>query len=107
MRRICFVVLLVIWWCRESSQDLSPVLRVTGVADSDKTGCYVVVLKKETNSSSFESVKMTLLELSKDSRLYGSVEKVAKAITISLNDSSLELVSLKAAHITHQFCVAV
>lgn len=79
-------------WFGLSSQELSPVLRASGVAAADKTGCYVVVLKKESNSSTFENVKSTLLELSKDSHLYGSVQNVVKAITITLNDSSLEMV---------------
>ena len=88
----CCVLLLCVWF-RLSRQELSPVLKASGVADSDKTGCYIVVLKKDSNSSVFENVRSTLLELSKDSHLYGSVQNVAKAITITLNDSNLETVS--------------
>lgn len=87
------MLLLLCGWFGLSSEELSPVLRATGVAEEDKTGCYVVVLKKETNLSTFEDVQSTLLHLSKDSHLYGSVQKVVKAITIALNESSLDTVS--------------
>lgn len=90
----CFVLLLMLCGFGLSSQELSPVLSAIGVAEEDKTGCYVVVLKKEMNSSTFESVKSTLLELSKDSHLYGSIQNIAKAVTVTLNDSSLEIVSV-------------
>lgn len=67
--------------------------RAVGVAQSDKTGCYVVVLKNDSNGSTFDAVKSVLLDLSKDSRLYASVEKITKAITVAVNDSSLNIVS--------------
>lgn len=65
-----------------------------------KTGCFVVVMKRESNDSSFEAVQSKLLEVSTGSRLYGSIHNVAKAITVALNDSALDKVgsSLMYAH---------
>lgn len=80
-------------WQVLGRQELCPVLRADGVGQSDKTGCYVVVLKKQSNHSTFEQVKSRLLELSNDFYIYNSVEKIVKAVTVVLNDSSLETVS--------------
>lgn len=85
--------ILLCVFVRLSSQELSPVLRASDVADNEKTGCFVVVLKKDSNESTFKDVQSKLLDLSKDSHLYGSVQKVTKAITVTLNDSSLNMVS--------------
>ena len=104
--RYVLLVLLLYSKCRLSKQELCPVLKAVGVAENDKTGCYVVVLKKETNSSTFESMQSRLLELSKDAHLYGSVETVLKALTVTLNDSSLELVSLHCAVLVSCYCVS-
>ena len=73
---------------------MAPVLRASGEAQSEKTGCFVVVLKKETNSSVFEHVKSTLHSLSNDSRVYGSVQRVIKAITVALTEENLIAVSV-------------
>ena len=92
--RLCLVVLVCCGLLELTGQELSPVLRAAaGVADSEKTGCYVVVLKKGSNDSTFQSVQERLLDLSRDSRLYGSVRKVVKAVTVALNDSMLHKVS--------------
>ena len=90
--------MLILWcgWCHPSqaTQDLCPVLRAANdVPESDKTGCFVVVLRKETNDSIFEAIQSKLLNLSSTSRLYGSVKNVAKAITVALNESCLSMVS--------------
>ena len=89
------MLVLVVWHgCLQlSSQEPCPVLRAASdVSDTDKTGCFVVVLKKESNDSTFEALQSKLLELSKDAHLYGAVRNIAKALTVSLNDSSLEMV---------------
>lgn len=92
--RLCLLVLVCCGWLKLTCQELSPVLRAAaGVAESEKTGCYVVVLKKGSNYSTFQSVQERLLDLSSDSRLYGSVHKVVKAVTVALNDSMLDKVS--------------
>lgn len=88
------------WWCVlplmmmlpiPAYLELSPVLRA--VPGANKTGCFVVVLKKESNMSAFETVQSKLLDLSTDSRLYGSIHNVAMAITVALNASSIDTVS--------------
>ena len=87
------------WWCvplvmllpMPACLELSPVLRAA--AGVNKTGCFVVVLNKESNMSTFATVESKLLDLSTDSRLYGSIHNIAMAITVALNDSSIDKVS--------------
>ena len=89
------VSLLLLIWCGEyslsSAEGLCPVFRAS--TQSEKTGSYVVVLNKATNSSTFETVQSLLLELSTDSRISSSIQKVAKAITVTLTDANLDIVS--------------
>lgn len=88
------LLLLLVLCCRLlqlACLEPSPILRApSGI---EKTGCFVVVLKKESNDSKFEAIQSKLVDLSTDSRLYGSVRNVAKAITVALNDSTLDMVS--------------
>lgn len=94
--------MLVLLWLVPVSLELSPVLRAA--AEANKTGCFVVVLKKECNISTFETVQSKLLDLSTDSRLYGSIHNVVMAITVALNDSTLDLVSLGVVCVVVKVC---
>lgn len=85
------LLLLLLLCCSSASQEQCPVLRAA--AGLNKTGCFVIVLRRESNNSIFETVQSKLLDLSADSRLYGSIHNVAKAITVALNDSTLDIVS--------------
>ena len=85
------LVLVVCSLVTASSLEVSPVYRAA--AEVNKTGCFVVVLRKESNVSTFETVQSKLLALSTDSRLYGSIHHVVKAVTVALNDSAVEMVS--------------
>ena len=78
-----------------------PLLRAAAnVPASDKTGCYVVVLKRESNDSTFESIQSQLLDLSSDFQLHVSVKNIAKAITVALDEDNLDIVS----HLVSFFC---
>ena len=70
-----------------------PVLRVQGVSDDDKTGCYIVSLKKNTSHEKFQEILSRVVHMSDDAKVYGSVERVAKAFTVRLSDYSLNAVS--------------
>jgi len=90
-------IFVLCWACLGlSRQEWSPVIRAVGIAENDKTGCYVVVLKNSTDAT-FETMKSTLLGMSQDLRLHGAVKTVAKAITVMLNESALSTVSSTAA----------
>lgn len=86
------LILLCYSWLVSASLEPCPVLRAASGAN--KTGCFIVVLKKDSNASTFETVQSKLVNLSTDSRLYGSIHNIAMAITVALNDSTLDLVSL-------------
>lgn len=67
-----------------------PVLRVPREAPT--TGRYMVVLKEKTSVAEMQQVLTRILRMSDDSKVYGYVEKVAKAFTVKLSSYSLELV---------------
>ena len=73
-----------------------PLLRATGVAESDKTGCYIIVLNKTTSAEKFQNIQSRVVEMSEDAKVYGSVQRVAKAFTVKLSDTALESVSRTA-----------
>lgn len=70
-----------------------PLLRATGAAESEKTGCYIVVLNKSTTAENFTSILERVLKMSEDAKVYGSVQKVAKAFTVKLSEIAVETVS--------------
>jgi hypothetical protein len=70
-----------------------PLLRATGAAESDKTGCFIVVLNKATTAENFTYILDKVLEMSEDAKVYGSVQKIAKAFTVKLSEIAVEAVS--------------
>lgn len=70
-----------------------PLLRATGAAESDKTGCFIVVLNKATTAENFTNILNKVLEMSEDAKVYGSVQKIAKAFTVKLSEIAVETVS--------------
>lgn len=70
-----------------------PLLRATGAAESEKTGCYIVVLNKATTAENFTNILDKVLEMSEDAKVYGSVQKIAKAFTVKLSEIAIETVS--------------
>ena len=81
-----------------SMETKCPLLRATGSAESEKTGCYIVVLNKSTTAENFTSILNRVLEMSEDAKVYGSVQKVAKAFTVKLSEIAVETVSCKKNH---------
>lgn len=76
-----------------STETKCPLLRATGAAASEKTGCYIVALKKATTAENFTSILDQVLEMSEDAKVYGSVQKVTKAFTVKLSEIAVEAVS--------------
>ena len=71
-----------------------PVLRATGVSESEKSGCYIVSVNRATNMETFLDIQSRVVErMSEDGKLYGSVHRVTKAFTVKLSDEALETVS--------------
>ena len=83
--------LLCIYLLGVSGEEKCPLL--LAAAGVDTTGCYVVVLKEGSSSSTFELMESKLLNLSRDGRLYGSVQSITQAITVALSASAVEKVS--------------
>ena len=76
-----------------STETKCPLLRATGAAESEKTGCYIVVLNKATTAENFTNILDKVLEMSEDAKVYGSVQKIAKAFTVKLSEIAVEAVS--------------
>ena len=87
-----FVVLLFVQSVCNCSGTLSPVLMASGAADSDKTGCYMVVLKGDTAHERFMDIKSQVVSMTEDKKLHGSVEAVVKTFTVKLSDHALSIV---------------
>ena len=88
-----FIALLFVWSVCKCSGTLSPVLLSSGAADSDKTGCYIVVLKDDTTHERFIVIKSQVVSMTEDKELHGSVEAVVKAFTVKLPAQALFIVS--------------
>ena len=69
-------------------------LMASGAADSDKTGCFIVVLKEDTTHERFLAIKSQVVSMTEDEKLHGSVEAIVKAFTVKLSDHALSIVSV-------------
>lgn len=70
-----------------------PLLKATGASESERTGCYIIVLNSTTSPETFQDVQSKVIEMSEDAKIYGSVQKVIKAFTVNLSEIALEAVS--------------
>ena len=93
MSCLAFVALLFVQHVCNCSGTLSPILLARGAADSDKTSCYIVVLKDGTTHERFMAIKSQVVSMTEDKQLHGSVEAVVKAFTVKLSDRALSTVS--------------
>lgn len=75
-----------------SAHGSCPVLRATGASASEKTGCFIIVLNKTTTAEKFQDVLSKVVNMSEDAKVYGSVQRIAKAFTIKLSEIALEAV---------------
>ena len=87
------VVLLLTLTVSATSATLSPLLMATRAAESEKTGCYIVVLKEDTILERFQNIISEVVPMSMDTKLHGSVQRIAKAFTVKLSDHALNIVS--------------
>ena len=60
---------------------------------AERTGCYIVVLKKATSAEEFQSVRNRVVGMTEDARVYGMVQKIAKAFAVKLSQDALQQVS--------------
>lgn len=90
-----FLLLLLAWLpnIATSTETKCPLLKATGATESEKTGCYIVVLNKATTAENFTNILDKVLEMSEDAKVYGSVQKIAKAFTVKLSEIAVEAVS--------------
>ena len=59
-----------------------------------KTGCYVLVLYKETPQEKFDELVETVRHVAEENKLYGVTRDVLKAISVKLSPEALHMVSL-------------
>lgn len=59
---------------------------------ANKTGCYIVVLHKETTPEKLTEIIQRATNMADGHKIYGVVQKVAKAFTVKLSPYSLNLV---------------
>ena len=92
---IILLLLLLIWLPKmtASTETKCPLLRATGAEESEKTGCFIVVLNKATTAENFTNILDKVLEMSEDAKVYGSVQRIAKAFTVKLSEIAVEAVS--------------
>ena len=92
---IILLLLLLAWIPKmiASAEIKCPLLRATGATESEKTGCYIVVLSKTTTVENFANILDRVLEMSEDAKVYSSVQKIAKAFTVKLSEIAIEAVS--------------
>ena len=76
-----------------SAKTMCPLLRATGASASEKTGCFIIVLNKTTTADKFQDILSRVLNMSEDAKVYGSVQRVAKAFTVKLSEVALGVVS--------------
>ena len=97
---IILLLLLLVWLPKmtTSTETKCPLLRATGAAESEKTGCYIVVLNKATTAENFTNILDKVLEMSEDAKVYGSVQKIAKAFTVKLSEIAVEAVSCMSSY---------
>ena len=69
-----------------------PLLRATGASASERTGCFIIMLNKTTTPEKFQEILSKVVNMSEDAKVYGSVQRVAKAFTIKLSEIALETV---------------
>ena len=73
------------------AQGQCPVLHAAEGAE--RTGCYIVVLKKATSAEEFQSVLRRVVGMADDAKVYGIVRNIAKAFTVKLSQEALQQVS--------------
>ena len=67
---------------------------ITAPESATKTGCYIVVLYKETSQEKFDEILEIATSVAEGNKIYGVVEFVFKAFSVKLSTESLNQVSL-------------
>lgn len=83
---LCFVLQLL----AACAHSMRPVLRAP--RDAPTTGRCTVALKPSASEEDQQKLLTTVMKLTDDAKVYGYVEKVAKAFTVSLSPYALEIV---------------
>lgn len=73
-----------------------PILHAAETAN--KTGCYIVVLHKETTQEKLTEILQNATSMAEGNKVYGFVQKVSKAFTVKLSDDALNKV--KCMHVS-------
>ena len=65
---IILLLLLLVWLPKmtASTETKCPLLRATGAAESEKKGCFIVVLNKAIIAENFTNILDKVLEMSED-----------------------------------------
>ena len=64
---------------------------------ANKTGCYIVVLHKETTPEKLSEILQNATSMAEGNKLYGFVQNISKAFTVKLSATALN----KVRYTTH------
>ena len=67
-----------------------PLLHAADTAN--KTGCYIVVLNKETTHEKLTEILQNATNMAEGNKVYAYVEKISKAFTVKLSADALNQV---------------
>ena len=84
-------IIIAVFLSVAESRSRCPVLHAS--SDSQKSGCYIIVLKEATSAENFNEVLAKVVKVADDAKVYGMVQRVAKAFTVKLTPYALHLVS--------------
>ena len=66
---------------------------IRAASDAEKTGCYIVALKKSISHTEFKEIEKEIVKESNDSHIYAEVDSdIAKIITVRLSEDGIEKV---------------
>ena len=74
---------------------------------ANKTGCYIVVLKKATTPEKFTEILQRATSMADEHKVYGVVQTVSKAFTAKLSPYSLNVVRTYECQIYMYMCMHV
>ena len=86
----CILLIAAVFLNVAESRRRCPVLHAA--SGSQKTGCYIIVLKEATSAEDFQEVLAKVVKVADSAKVYGMVQRIAKAFTVKLTSYALHSV---------------
>ena len=100
----CIIIAAVFLSVAESRRRC-PVLHAA--SGSQKTGCYIIVLKEATSAEDFQAVLTQVVKVADSAKVYGMVQRIAKAFTVKLTSYALHSVRNLILYSSCKSCIAL